>query len=163
MGKLLIIIFVLLLVVTGALAFNTKISTSISYINGTLGIGTETPSETLEVAGNILATGTVCTSAGNCVDTNQKRVTGTCPAGQSIRIIDVNGAVTCEVDDTGGLSGSYCVFRNGGSCPAGFGNTQIQIFVGTHEHDMCPGPDSAGDSTMIGTVFCEVTIKMCCK
>ena len=44
MGKLLIIIFVLLLVVTGALAFNTKISTGTSY-NGSLGIGTSSPTQ----------------------------------------------------------------------------------------------------------------------
>lgn len=35
----------------------------------------------------------------------QKRVTGSCAAGQSIRVIDVNGAVICEVDDVGGGGG----------------------------------------------------------
>ena len=36
------------------------------------------------------------------VDTSviQKRVTGSCPAGQSIRAIDANGDVTCEVNTT---------------------------------------------------------------
>ncbi len=37
----------------------------------------------------------------------QARVTGTCPAGQSMASIAANGTVTCEVDDTGAvLSGS---------------------------------------------------------
>ena len=42
----------------------------------------------------------------NAIDntTVQSRVTGTCDAGTSIRVIDVNGEVTCETDDSGAFT-----------------------------------------------------------
>lgn len=59
--------------------------------------------------------------------------------------------------------GQYCILRNGGSCPAGFSDDAIELELGTHGHDMCPGDERAGDSTFNGAGYCSVRIRMCCK
>lgn len=52
------------------------------------------------------STGITCAADAISVDTAaiQARVTGTCAAGSSIRVIDSLGAVTCEIDDSGGVA-----------------------------------------------------------
>ena len=43
----------------------------------------------------------------------QRRVTGTCAAGSSIRVIASDGSVTCETDDSGGSSGASAMVQSG--------------------------------------------------
>ncbi len=56
----------------------------------------------------------------------QERVTGTCAAGSSIRVIAQDGSVTCETDDTGGSAG-WGLTGNAGTNPA-------TDFIGTSDN-----------------------------
>ncbi len=78
-------------------------------------------------AGTGLTGGTITTTGTLAADTAylQRRVSGTCPAGSSIRTIAADGTVTCEVDDTGPAS----AFVQGGNA---FGATAV---LGTNDNN----------------------------
>lgn len=67
----------------------------VSYTTGNVGIGTETPTATLDVNGTIKANDALINGLPV-----QSRVSGTCPEGSAIREVKADGAVNC-----GSLSG----------------------------------------------------------
>ncbi len=59
----------------------------------------------------------------------QERVTGTCAAGSSIRVIAQDGSVTCEADDTGAGSAGWGLTGNAGTTPG-------TNFIGTTDNKL---------------------------
>lgn len=79
----------------------------IDTTNHRVGIGTDSPAESLEVTGDILSTGDVCNGGGKCLDSVfQTNVTSgtnpTCPSGQSIIMKAYNG--TWYTADNGSIT-----------------------------------------------------------
>lgn len=91
------------------------------------------------VAGSGLSGGGTAGQVTVSADTDflQRRVTGTCPAGQSIRAVAADGTVTCEADDDSGGTVANVIagtgLSGGGTGPTvtlSVDNTQTQRRVG---------------------------------
>jgi len=79
------------------------------------------------------------------IDTLQKRVSGSCSSGKSIRAINVNGGVTCETDSVGTeMQSKTCTYN--GNCNFGFSPEFIYLKVSEWTQW---GANSADKSTFI--------------
>lgn len=89
----------------------------------------------------------------------QQRVSGTCPVGQAIRVIDGVGAVTCEVDDNSG--GIVTSLSSTGGITIG-GTAAVPIVgadatvIQSRVSGTCPAGQAIRAVAQNGTVTCEV-------
>jgi len=92
---------------------------------------------------------------GNVV---QNRVTGSCPAGESIRSIAQNGTVVCETDDDSG--GDVTAVSAGSGLSGGGINGDVSLSVDDNVVQnrvtgSCPAGESIRSIAQDGTVVCE--------
>ncbi len=85
-------------------------------------------------------------------DSIQRRVSGTCAAGSSIRVIAANGTVTCEADDSGGGGGGWSLTGNPGTTAGTnfIGTTDNKALVFKTNNDESMRIDAIGN-VIIGT------------
>jgi len=125
-----------------------------------------TPAKAAEVNANFSAVKTAVDDNNTRINTNatnitgkQNRVTGTCPAGESIRTINANGTVVCEKDDVG--IGDITEVKAGTGLSGGGDSGSVELSANTNVlQSRVTGTCSAGESIRTinanGTVVCEV-------
>ena len=98
--------------------------------DGNVGIGTVAPGYKLDVqSGQVNASGGVC-MGGVCKaawTAIQDRITGTCTAGNAIRVVAADGTVTCEA--VGGGSGDITAVNAGTGLTGGGGSGDVTLSV----------------------------------
>ena len=90
------------------------------------------------------ALGLICTNCVSQTDIDQtsiqRRVSGTCGAGSSIRVINQDGTVSCEPDDTGGTPSGTVTTLDGTSASG----TAGEYSRGDHKHGIGTGAITTG-------------------
>lgn len=124
----------LILLTQNALAGNVTIPNTFSA--GTKAVAAEVNANFSAVASEINDNDSrITTNAGNIsantssIGSKQDRVTGTCPTGQSIRVINADGSVTCEVDSIG--SGDITAVTAGSGLSGGGTSGAVTLSVAT--------------------------------
>ncbi|MDQ3036989.1 MAG: hypothetical protein M3Y87_31640 [Myxococcota bacterium] len=122
---------------------------SIRAIGADGSVACELDDDTMPTAGaGLIASGTTFS-----VDTSliQARVSGSCPAGQSIRSIGAGGTVVCEIDDSASYTSGFGLVLSGTTF--GVDTSAIQARIA----GSCPVGQSIRAIGVGGTVTCEPT------